>query len=601
MVGVDSTAQRLPMTARTPFRLIATLLCLFVCPQALPARPATPGPGAAAPVAVEAANGQATQPAAPTLEGRLLTILAAVEAAQSEHAELAKRLKAAPVGPEARELASDLERVAGRLQQLRTSFEELATGGATVAKLEGRAEERPFDWKREIEDVVRPLLEEVKRMTERPRQIERLRSEKALYTDRLELADRAIGRLSGVIEATDASAVRKVLQDLMKEWQSHRADADSRLQLAQTQLQHLLTPEEESSGRLADALREFFSGRGLNLALALAAFGLSYAVLFGLARLLGRLPKRRAAAQRGRFARAGTMLFRVFAFLVALAAAMGVLSARGDWLILGVLILFLFGLVLALRNSLPRYVEEMRILLDMGGVREGERVIHGGIPWRIKSLNVFSTLHNPLLRGGTIRVPISDMATLQSRQYTKEEPWFPTREGDYVMLEGDIFGRVLLQTPELVQVQVIGATKTWPVSDFLAQYPRNLSLEGFAIPISFGLDYSHQADILTTIVAQLRAHLEARLAEQVFHDHLTDLIVDFNEAASSSLNLIIVAVFDGAAAAHYWTIRRLLQRSALEACNRHGWVIPFDQLTVHLPHPSGAAPIPASGTLPSRT
>jgi hypothetical protein len=584
--------------ARLRFRLIAALLCLSACPQALPAQPTTPDTGAAPPVALEAANGQAARPAEPTLEERLLIILAAVKAAESEQVDLAKRLRAAPAGPQAKELAADLERVADRLQQLRTSFEELATGGATVAKLEGRAEERPFDWKEEIEDVVRPLLEEVKRMTERPRTIERLRSEKAIYTDRLELADRAIRRLSGVIEATDSPTVREVLQELLKDWQSHRADADSRLQLAQTQLQHLLTPEEESGGGLTDALREFFSGRGLNMALALAAFGLSYAALLGLARLLAWLPRRQAPMQRGRFARAGTMLFRIFAFLIALSAAMGVLSVRGDWLILGVLILFLFGLVLALRNSLPRYVEEMRILLDMGGVREGERVIHGGIPWRIKSLNVFSTLHNPLLSGGTIRVPIREMATLQSRQYTKGEPWFPTREGDYVMLKGDIFGRVLLQTPELVQVQVIGATTTWPVTDFLAQYPRNLSLEGFAIPISFGLDYSHQAEILTTIVAELRAHLQARLAEQVFHGHLKDLIVDFNEAASSSLNLIIVAVFEGAAAEHYWTIRRLLQRSAVEACNRNGWVIPFDQLTVHLP---GAPPTPPAGTLPSRT
>jgi hypothetical protein len=44
-----------------------------------------------------------------------------------------------------------------------------------------------------------------------------------------------------------------------------------------------------------------------------------------------------------------------------------------------------------------------------------------------------------------------------------------------------------------------------------------------------------------------------------------------------------VAVFEGAAAEHYWSIRRFLQRTAVDACNRYGWTIPFDQLTLHIP------------------
>jgi hypothetical protein len=266
---------------------------------------------------------------------------------------------------------------------------------------------------------------------------------------------------------------------------------------------------------------------------------------------------------------------------------MAVLYVRGDWLILGLLILFLFGLLLTLRQSVPRYVQEIRLLLGMGGVREGERVVYDGIPWRVKSLNVYSILHNPQLRGGVIRVPIDKMAGLASRQFTKEEPWFPSREGDFVMLEGEVFGKVLLQTPEVVQVQVIGATKTYTVADYLGQKPRNLSLDGFAIPVVFGLDYRHQGEILSTIVPKMRSYLEEGLEREVFRSQLTSLLVELNEAASSSLNLIIVGVFEGSAAEHYWAIRRFLQRSAVAACNECGWVIPFDQLTVHMA-PAGA-------------
>ena len=205
-----------------------------------------------------------------------------------------------------------------------------------------------------------------------------------------------------------------------------------------------------------------------------------------------------------------------------------------------------------------------------------------------------------MLRGGTIRVPIGEMTDLQSRQFVKEEPWFPSRENDFVILDGDVFGKVLLQTPEMVQLQVIGSTKTFAVADYLGQHPRNLSLDGFAVPLTFGLDYRHQDDILSTIVTRMREYLQEQIDQQGFRTHLKDLIVDFNEAASSSLNLIIVAVFDGAAAEQYWSIRRFLQRTAVEACSRYGWTIPFDQLALHIaerdipPREAGlAAPAPA--------
>ncbi|MGF1644692.1 MAG: hypothetical protein ACFCUJ_13710 [Thiotrichales bacterium] len=545
--------------------------------------------------------GPAMVPAQPSPQERLAAILASIKVAEAERAELARRIKSAGVGADVTALEEDLRRVGRRENDLRIAFEELATGGVTVGALDEAAQAKPFDWKAELEDVVRPLLEELKRMTERPRTIERLRSERESLSDRSERADRVIARITNAIEAAEKPEVKDALKGVLKSWQSHSADAQGSLQRAEAQLQRLLAPEDEVGGGFAEALREFFAGRGLNIALALTAFAATYLAFVGIAALYNRFQSRRAAPHRGRFARAGSMLLRLLSLVLSLLAAMMVLSIRGDWLILGLLILFLFGFVLALRNSLPRYVEEMRILLNMGGVREGERVIYNGIPWRIKSLNVFSTLHNPLLRGGTIRVPIKEMAALQSRQFVKEEPWFPTREGDFVMLDGDVFGRVQLQTPDMVQLKVVGSTKTWAVADYLAQNPRNLSIEGFAVPITFGLDYGLQADILTTVLSRLRAHIESRLADQVFQGELKELIVEFNEAASSSLNILIIGVFDGAAAEHYWSIRRFLQRCAVEASNLHGWVIPFNQLTVHVSGTEGAAlalPLAQAGPAP---
>lgn len=563
---------------------------------AAPVRAADPPANQSTPTAAESPAAAGQYPREPTREARLSTILQSIKAAEAERADIKKRLKTAATEADKKELEEDVKRLTQRLEELNTSFEELVTGGTSIAALENEIEQKPVDWKQEFEDIVRPLLQEVKRMTERPRTIERLRSEQTVYEDRLETADRALARIDETMGQTDSAAVKKLLEGLQEDWKSHRADAASRLQLVRGQLERLLAPEDNDGHGFVAALREFFSGRGLSALLAVAGFAVTYLLLVSAGALIGRLFLRQRETKTRRLAKAGGMLFRVFSLFAALLAAMAILYVRGDWLILGLLILLMFGVLLALRNSLPRYVDELRILFNLGGVREGERVLYKGIPWRIKSLNFYSTLHNPLLRGGTVRVPIAEMADLQSRQYVKEEPWFPSRENDFVILDGDVFGKVLLQTPEVVQLQVIGSTKTFAVADYLGQHPRNLSLDGFAVPLTFGLDYRHQADILTTIVTRMREYLEERINQQAFHPHLKDLIVDFNEAASSSLNLIIVAVFNGAAAEHYWSIRRFLQRTAVDACNRYGWTIPFDQLTLHIPEQGG--PFRANGLAP---
>lgn len=522
--------------------------------------------------------------ASPSPEESLQELLTAIKEIKKERAVLNQQLKRTPDPAAAQQIQEQLDPLDQRLHDLKHSFEEMVTGGHNLATLIKKPDDTPFNWQQELEQIVRPLLEELKQLTERPRLMERLRSEQAVYENRLQLANEAIAELEKTLEQSKAPLVRQSTKTLLNQWQDQRENAQGRLQRINAQLERLSASNGDLSEELTTRLQTFASGRGLNLLLAMAGFAFVYLGLTGLGRLISRFPHRKREAGTRRMARAVALLLRGFTVVLALFTTMLILYVRGDWLLLGLLILVTIGLALGLQKSLPRYVNEIRILLNMGSVREGERVVYNGIPWRIASLNIFSTLYNPLLLGGgVLRLPIDQMVDLQSRPYSPDEPWFPSKEGDIVILEGDIYGKVLRQTPEIVQVQIVGATTTFRVADYLGKNPRNLSWDGFAVPIVFGLDYQHQGIILTEIVPTLRAYLEEQLIQQPFHPHLKVLLVEFNEAASSSLNLLIVAVFTGAAAEDYWSIRRFLQRTTVSACNHYGWVIPFDQLTVHLP------------------
>ena len=81
---------------------------------------------------------------------------------------------------------------------------------------------------------------------------------------------------------------------------------------------------------------------------------------------------------------------------------------------------------------------------------------------------------------------------------------------------------------------------------------------------------------------QFEDYLGTQLRQSAFGGFLQDFFVEFDEAAASSLNFLIWASFAGDAAESYYRIRRLIQRLAVDACNTYRWVIPFNQMTVHL-------------------
>lgn len=529
-------------------------------------------------------------PASP--EEVLQTLLEAINKIEAERAQLKRQVKRTSDPAVIQQSEAQLEALDRDLQDLKNLFEETATGGLSLSTLVHKPKDAPFNWQRELEEIARPILDELKQLTERPRLMERLKSERAVYEDRLQIARSAIAELEDAIAQTEVASVKKALNVLLEQWQDQRESAERRLQRIHAQLQRLSAPSGEPGKELATKLQEFASGRGLNIVLAISGFMLVYLLLAGLERLLGRLNSRRHEPGTRRMARVAILLFRTLAIILSMFTAILVLYVRDDWLLLGLLILLTIGLVWGLQKSLPRYIKEIRILLNMGSVREGERIVYQGIPWKIVSLNFYTLLHNPLLHGGgLLRLPIDRLIDMQSRPYALDEPWFPSQEGDIVILDGDVFGKVLLQTPEMVQMQIMGANTTLSVESYLAKNPRNLSRDGFAVPITFGVDYRHQDVVLSEIVPTLRAYLQEQLAQQPFHTHLKTLLVEFNEAASSSLNLLVVAIFTGAGAEDYWSIRRFLQRTAVSACNQYGWIIPFDQVTVHLP--------PAQPLLPS--
>lgn len=549
--------------------------------SAQPAQPAQPAKGEFTGNEV-ATESNSTQEAEASSEAwrTFETLFDVINQSKKDLGELRTKLSEAKDDSERAKIRNDIELAQSNIVSLQQAWEMWATGGVDMELFLPKKEEK-FDWRQEIQAVFEPIVVELQRLTERPRKIERLRTEQAFFQQQLDAASAALKNIDDYKSKAPPGDLHGAFNELESSWHKRHDGIKSRLTLINLQLDELLSSASMVDEKTSSALKELLIGRLINLLLALLAASLTFGVLRMINKIYVRLITR-SGRRRPFLARAAHLSFILLSVILALLAAVAVLYLRGDRILLGLLLIALVGAALTLQRTLPAFMKEAKVLLNIGPVREGQRLMYNGLPWKVQALNMFSTLVNPELSGGKLLLPLRALTELHSRSYDETEPWFPTRENDYVLLNDQTYGRVVLQTPERVQLRVLGSDKTYPVDTFLNSNPQNLSQQGFAITIRFGIDYQHQAMVTSDIKQKLEGFLATHLKESKWSEHLQDFFVEFDEAAASSLNFYVYALFSGEAADAYFRIRRTLQSLAVDACNANGWVIPFNQMTVHL-------------------
>jgi hypothetical protein len=512
---------------------------------------------------------------------RLYDLITSIEGSQKELVEVKHALTKTKDELDSKALLEQRDKLSLRIQSLQKSFESVAIGGIDLNDFESTQPPK-FDWQEEVKDVFRPILDELKRLTERPRTIERLRTEKAFLESRLPIADNALDKIKAIKNGADDKILISHLQKLEQNWQKRRDDMSHQLRLVTFQLDEKLNPPQDTQISISEQIEKFFSGRGLNIIYAISAFFLVYLFFKLISRLLIRIIENKPDHEARFFEKAIQIAFRILSVVLSIFAVIIIFYVQGDWILLGLSLLFLIAFAWTLRQSLPRFITEAKLLLNLGPVRENERVVYNGIPWRVTAVNFYTTLTNPALAGGIVNLPVHVVLALQSRRFSKDEPWFPCRPGNYIMLDDGFLGPVIMQTPEMVTMKVRGgSTKTYSTTDFLALNPQNLT-HGFGIFVTVGFDYADQSIITKDIPQKLKSFIADAMANEPFNSSIREFNIEFKEAGASSLNLLIISTFEGKAAENYYSIGRFLQRATVDACNQFGWNIPFNQLTIHM-------------------
>lgn len=446
--------------------LVLVLVVVLVAPPRAAAQEPAPAPAPASGTAAPAEPPPRSIDAIGSILVRVDELDRRIEAGKRHLADAASE-------DERGRVAADLARLRNERAGLEASFARFATG-TDLSALEDQPEEKA-DWQQELFSLITPLLRELKGATAGARNMDRLKIEIGKLESRLPVIDRALASTATLRADAKDARVSAELDGVIDRLRQRRGLFESQLTVARRELsdaERARKPFTESAREVAQA---FFADRGRNLGLALVAMVGVFVALRMVYRFAVRLTPARRGETRGFAARLVDVLAYVLAGLGSFGALVGVLYASGDWVLLSLASILILGLVVTARTALPRVANEILFLLNLGTVRENERLLYEGLPWRVVSLRFSAVLENPELDGARLSLPIRELLGRYSRPIVPSEPWFPTRKGDTVQLADGSVGRVACQTAEVVVIETDRARVTYLTAAFLGQGVRNLS------------------------------------------------------------------------------------------------------------------------------
>jgi small-conductance mechanosensitive channel len=511
----------------------------------------------------------------------LQTIVETIRVIEGDIAERQRELGSPQGRGRQEEIEQDIAGLVRRKDQLSNSFLEFVTE-VDLDALTTSPQIEEFDWHQELGLLLTPLIRELRALTNRPREMERLRAERFDLEQKLKLYSTGLVNVEKVLQEARNSTLDPRLKSIAREWKERQSELQTQYQIVTQKLENRENKRSSIAETVTRFTRVFFRSKGRNIVFAILITLLFAFVMRKLYVWLHRFP----AFHDGR-RRFHIRLFEITYVASSFAGSVGVfiviLYFLGDWVLLTIFLVLLLALLWTSKQAVSRFSAQTMLLLNLGPVREGERILFNGLPWRVRLLHVYSILENPLLTGGVVRVPLTELLNARSREFDPKEPWFPTREGDWILLGSQEFGKVVLQTSEVVRIVLPGGSFiSYPTQTYLTLNPQVLST-GFRISVVFGIDYHHQSIFTTEARVALQEFINKGLAEEGYDEMLCNITVDVKQAGASSLDFEILADFDGKAAQDYPVLRRHIQRLCIDACNAFDWSIPFTQVTLHVP------------------
>lgn len=394
---------------------------------------------------------------------------------------------------EKEDLTQRLQTLNTQNKEFITLFEQTVLGGIDISlfsepKTDPNATNLAnYNWQQEILVILQPYFAEMQRATEKTKQIDLLHEEQKELIHKIELVKTGLKTLESIDKKALNQQSQKLLTKIQDEWSDRLKSLEHQENIVDLKLLDL-TDTRHFLKKFTDNLWLFIRNEGLAL---LLAFGISitvYSVFSQLIMLFTRYQKRDKTRVLNFKWRLTLLTLQAVNIVLAICIFLVILHTSGNIMLFGLAALLIIFLVISLRNTIPNYIHRLRVFLNLGQAREGERVIYNEIPWEISKINLYNVyLTNPLLDNGELRVTIDLLDKIYSRHTNTDELWFPSRKGDFLLLPDKRIVNVIRQTPESVYLDHNGSTIVMPTAEFYKLKFSNLS-RGYNLTLNFTLE-----------------------------------------------------------------------------------------------------------------
>ena len=424
--------------------------------------------------------------------------------------------------PSTKTVNKQREKLILQLEGLNLNFESLATQLQTEDFYLDR--QKKSGWSQELEKLILPLLEAIGDITEKPRKIERLKKRVTALENQLKLFEVGQNNIKKLLKLDtenldlknpQAQKYLSTLENLKNKYNIELVQV--KLEEARRNLENELESGESVWSSATRSIQDFFKNRGLNLLITAVIF---FVLWYLLTKLRVFIVGEKSFIKIAPWTRKLLVTaYSVLVLMLCVIASLIALYFLNDWLLLSVIILFMLAIFWTSRQFIPRLFQEVRLALNLGTVKEKERLIWNGVPWEVSNIGLQATLVNPLLAGGQLQLPLGVLIGKHSRPVVEDEPWFPSQAGDWVTLSDGTYGRVQQQTMEQVILQLKGNTlKFYPTPGVSGRHSDE-PVQGVSVQTSSsGLDYGVQSRICDEIPKLfekgLWTHLERHYQER---------------------------------------------------------------------------------------
>lgn len=475
----------------------------------------------------------------------------------------------------------EITRLEGRLNKSKNNLIE------TIAdfKLDG-SKRTPREIKKrtlleEVENLISPTLQSIQRISAKPRRIERLKNRISTHEEQIRELDQAFKNLELIDSSPEFSDIAPQIHSTLNTAKDNIKDLRQENQIKINNLKsrlHELTKDDKSVLDVTTRMiKEFLSTKGKNLAISLGVFLLIIWISLKFReKIVAKLLEKRPDEW---YVKPVKAFYGFASFLLAFGVSMFTLYTLGDWVLVTFVFLALAAILWSSKSYIPKYLTEFKLILNFGTIKEGELVVYHGLPWKVKSIGFMTIFENEFLDSQQIRIQITEIMKMHSRKILPKEQWFPSRTGDWVLLNDQTYGKVVSQTLEQVVMEIGGSQRRYiPTDDYLHLMPVNMS-HGYILEFTWSFDYQDQKHFSMNILPKLESEFRKKMQNYVHP--ASQILVDFHSAGASSMNAYIMVKYEGSFASKRLKINRDLQQMLFDISTENTWNIPFNTISLH--------------------